>query len=134
MSRRFEWQADAFAAKQLSRDEPGATAVTQESADAMCGALGAVARLNHMNPNARSFRHGSITTRQRRLQRLVGLPLEKLPIDRATRWIKWGIVVGVGIVVAGTVLQSWAESAATRQRIVWPHWMEREQSVMEDAP
>ncbi len=129
VSRRFEWQADAFAAQTLSRDEPGATAVTQESADAMCGALGAVARLNHMNPNARSFRHGSITTRQRRLQRLVGTPLNKLPIDRIARWTKVAIVLGVGIVVAGTILESFVESQS-RQKITWPRWMDRPESTL----
>ncbi len=138
ISRRFEWQADAFAAKQLSRDEPGAAAVTQEAVEAMCGALGTVAALNHMNPGAKSFRHGSISLRQQRLRRLVGVPLDRLPIDRTARWMKGAIVVGLAIVLAGIALEPMAREKQEERWEVrfepsvfiqkWP------QSTLKDAP
>ncbi len=85
ISRRFEWQADAFAAKALSVDESDTEVVTQEAVDAMCGALGSVSQLGHADPRKWSFRHGSIQTRQHRLLALVGMPLHRLPIDRLVR-------------------------------------------------
>ena len=50
VSRRFEWQADAFAAQHLSGFRRGHADVTVslEATAAMVGALGAVARLNHI--------------------------------------------------------------------------------------
>lgn len=84
VSRRFEWQADAFAVQTLSRAGAGleSPAITPEAAGAMIGALDAVADLNGIPRRRRSWRHGSIHTRQTRLRAIVGLPLEKLAIDR----------------------------------------------------
>jgi STE24 endopeptidase len=84
-SRRFEWQADAFAAQHLSA--PGHT-ITEPAVAAMAGALESVARLNHIPRDKFTWRHGSIADRQRRLDRLVGQPIDGLPIDRAVRRIK----------------------------------------------
>src|SRR5690606_39266300 len=65
VSRRFEWQADAFAAADLSRAAASECLVpspqclvSDEAAGAMSGALGAVAALNHVPPRRFSFRHG----------------------------------------------------------------------------
>lgn len=135
VSRRFEWQADAFAVKALSMEEPGATAVTPESVEAMAGALESVARLNHISRERRSFRHGSIAHRQRRLARLVGVPLNRLPIDRTCRWIKAGIVAGVLLVLmavaAEGVITAWLRPGP---RYEIPRWWSTSESRLEDAP
>ncbi len=100
-SRRFEWQADAFAAQHLTGDSP---TVTTEAVEAMAGALESVARLNHIPRRKFTWRHGSIAQRQQKLRALVGLPVDDLPIDREVRRIKLAAVVvlalsvGVGIV------------------------------------
>lgn len=105
VSRRFEWQADAFAAADLSVAVLGAdaTRVTDEAAGTMSRALGAVAALNHVPPGRFSFRHGSIDSRRARLARLVGRPVNGLWIDRQVRLIKLvslvALVAGVGGVV-----------------------------------
>lgn len=104
VSRRFEWQADAFAAKHMSQEQPEyarshpdspAALITHDpanvsdwSANVMIVTLQRVAQLNGVSPRKFSFRHGSIAERQRRLAGLVGRPLNKLPIDRQIRWLK----------------------------------------------
>jgi Zn-dependent protease with chaperone function len=93
VSRRFEWQADAFAAGHLSMEmadrgagEPGI--ITANAASIMIDALQSVADLNGILPTQFSFRHGSIHTRQQHLRRLIGLPITQLPIDRTARRLK----------------------------------------------
>ncbi|MBY0310838.1 MAG: M48 family metalloprotease [Phycisphaerales bacterium] len=117
ISRRFEWQADAFAAQRLSDDsvalgttdafatEPRGQVVTQESVDAMIGALDSVAQLNHIPVRRRSFRHGSIAARQSRLRSLVGLRIGTLPIDRQVRWIKRGVACAVMLTIAAIAIE-----------------------------
>jgi STE24 endopeptidase len=134
ISRRFEWQADAFAAKIVSREDPANKVVTQESVDSMCGALQSVADLNHMPPERRSFRHGSIATRQKRLQRLVGVRLDRLPIDRTCRWIKGGIVTGVLLAVLAISAPGLARSMFDRPHYDYPDWAQTKESRLEDAP
>ena len=96
ISRRFELQADAFAASSLSPEggiiEPAATG-------AMAGALESVAQVNGLDPDRRTWRHGSIRWRQGRLHRLIGLPGDRLPIGRVVHGIK--LVVAVILVVLG---------------------------------
>lgn len=118
ISRRFEWQADAFAARHLSDEPvpsaqadaapggPSAQPVTQEAVDAMVGALDTVARLNHVPIERRSFRHGSIAVRQKKLRSLVGVHIEQLPIDQQVRWIK-RCVVGAILVTIGAIAVEW---------------------------
>ncbi len=103
VSRRFELQADAFAAKDLSRNpppieeslEPGqisedpAPVVTHESVASMIDALETVSTLNGMSPAKFTWRHGTVRGRQAHLASIVGTPLEHLPIDRAVRRMKW---------------------------------------------
>lgn len=117
VSRRMEWQADAYAARVLSELEPveidlaasptieaihnPSGRITPEAAAAVAGALQTVADLNAMNPRARSFRHGSIYTRQRRVLALVGADASRLPIDRTVRRIK--LIAVVALVSSATV-------------------------------
>lgn len=114
VSRRFEQQADAFAAQYLSvvgptsassfvgsgearrLKAPEAALVTPRAVLAMCRALGRVAELNGVNPAAPSWRHGSIRWRQRNLVQLVSAPILGLPVDRVVRWIK---VSGVALLL-----------------------------------
>lgn len=113
VSRRFEQQADAFAAQHLSgrtRATEGRRdmVITAEAVIAMGSALGQVARRNHVPREKFSFRHGSIASRQRRLERLVGTPAHRLPIDGVVRWIKVatgvGVVATIGLSVAAALL------------------------------
>ncbi len=82
VSRRFEWQADAFAARHLTGATP---VVTHDAAEAMSSALARVSRLNGMPERRFTWRHGSIAARRTRLERLIGLPAARLPIDRQAR-------------------------------------------------
>ncbi len=118
ISRRFERQADAFALRHLSLHppeeavasqppvddvdaphapasagegpptQPAESRVTPESVAVMTGALQRVALVNQIDPRRKSWRHGSIAWRQAYLVRLVGKPLDRLPIDRQVRWIQ----------------------------------------------
>lgn len=62
--------------------------VTIGAVNSMVDALGAVARLNSIRPERRSWRHGSIAWRQQYLRSLIGLPIRSLPIDRVIMWLK----------------------------------------------
>lgn len=116
ISRRFEWQADAFAARHLSADSPSdepprqdaVATVTSEAVESMIGALESVATLNHIPVDRRSFRHGSIATRQRKLRALIGRNVRTLPIDRQVCWVKACVAVAValtiGLMITETVL------------------------------
>lgn len=110
VSRRFEWQADAFAAQTLSRSGPSleSPAITPEAASAMIGALDAVADLNGIPRRRRAWRHGSIHARQARLRAIVGRPLEKLPIDRECLWIRIASLVVLAMSVAAVALDQYA--------------------------
>lgn len=93
VSRRFERQADAFAVQHLSgltrRERDGAgLVVLPEAVRTMTSALRTVAQRNFIPLRKRSWRHGSIADRIRRLHALEGRPLLDLPIDREVRIIK----------------------------------------------
>jgi len=112
VSRRFEWQADAFAAMHLSTPgalepvavgepaeggEAGTKAggvITAEAVGAMAGALAAVSQLNNIPLNRGGLRHGSLALRIGKLHALVGVRMDALPIDRTVRRIKWATVGG----------------------------------------
>jgi len=117
VSRRFELQADAFAAKDLSRFQPpleeglpplpASPEVTHESAASMIDALETVSRLNGTPPERFTFRHGTVRGRQAHLASIVGVPLTKLPIDRAVQRLKIATLAAAAIVVlvlVGSVL------------------------------
>ncbi|TVS03674.1 MAG: hypothetical protein EA423_08220 [Phycisphaerales bacterium] len=99
VSRRFEWQADAFAAQHMSGLSTARGAsdpeihIREDAADAMVGALERVAIGNGIAPERRSWRHGSIRRRQRNLEKIVGLPALALPIDRQVRIVKIAIIL-----------------------------------------
>ncbi|MHC5008847.1 MAG: M48 family metallopeptidase [Planctomycetota bacterium] len=101
VSRRFERQADTFAAQHMSRPpqtEGGPpVCVTADAAGIVSSALETIARLNAVEPRRRSWRHGSIAWRQAYLASIVGRSHERLAIDREVRWIK---VVAVVVLVA----------------------------------
>jgi STE24 endopeptidase len=97
VSRRFEFQADAFAAAHLS----GASErITEHGADTMAHALLHVAHINHIPIERWSFRHGSIGGRVERLYRLAGETRGCTPADRRVRLIK----MGLGILTTGMVV------------------------------
>ncbi len=117
VSRRFERQADCFAVAHLaqrhalSRGEvrspvtgqiTPAPSIDAPAIDAMIDALHRVARLNHIPLHARSWRHGSIATRQTHLRALLGRPVDDLPIDRTVNRINFaGLVLVAGLIVLG---------------------------------
>jgi Zn-dependent protease with chaperone function len=103
VSRRFEWQADAFAVQHLSGSRPGrpAVEVSAEAIVAMSSALEVVARLNHIPRHRFSFRHGSIASRQHRLQSLVGRRTDRLKPDRDASIFKAAVAL---IFIASIVL------------------------------
>lgn len=111
VSRRFEWQADAFAVQCLSgafTPEPGTVpTITGEAVGAMNGALSSVADLNGIPRRRFSWRHGSIAVRQRRLGALIGRPAGAVAIDSQVRTIK---IVSAVVLVAGV---AWAIIEAT---------------------
>ena len=102
VSRRFERQADAFAAVHLSRIAPVAAVplVLPEAVEAMRSALGSVAVFNGVDPARRSWRHGSISSRQQQLALITGRPTNELPVDAVVNWIK---VASVVLIIAGIV-------------------------------
>lgn len=105
VSRRFEWQADAFAAKHLSESESGEPRMTHDAAGAMSDALARVSRLNGMPQKKFTWRHGSIATRRRRLAGLVGQRVDRLGIDRHVRTVLvlsvLAFLVGLALTAAG---------------------------------
>lgn len=110
--RRFERQADTFAAQHLSGLGTGAEAsanVTMESVDAMRGALETIAELNTVDPARHSWRHGSIRWRQRYLDSIVGRPVLGLPIDRLVRGLK---IVAAIVLIASLGYEFMASRAA----------------------
>lgn len=107
VSRRFEWQADAFAVQHLSgyhRGSPGPVVLTEEAVDAMSGALESVARLNHIPRERFSWRHGSIASRQRRLRDLVGRRADRLRADRHAGLAKIAAAAGIVAVVVAVAV------------------------------
>ena len=103
VSRRFELQADAAAACDLtfrnrSEDASSAAGVVSEHAvELMSSALGMVATINGLDPNRHTWRHGSIRWRQRRLKEIVGQPIQALPIDVQVRLIKASTLLLLGV-------------------------------------
>ncbi len=101
VSRRFEWQADAFAAQHLSGYRIGGPSVpiSHDAAAIMIGALGQVARLNHIPRHRFTFRHGSIAARQQHLQALIGQPADRLRPDRQARILKLAAAVSMAAAI-----------------------------------
>lgn len=91
ISRRFERQADAFAAVHLS--DSSEDVVTLHSVTLVMNTLESIASLNGAPANRYSWRHGSTAWRCRNLQRLIGCPSSRVPIDRIVSRIKLAIVL-----------------------------------------
>lgn len=112
ISRRFEWQADAFAAQHMSglgesRADAGVGAteepvITGSAALAMSGALRSVSRASGIPSERFTLRHGTIGERRRRLLEMVGEPMERLAIDRSVRRLKTAILIAC-VLAAGLV-------------------------------
>ncbi|MAX24576.1 MAG: hypothetical protein CMJ19_08730 [Phycisphaeraceae bacterium] len=86
LSRRMERQADSFAVAHMAKTH-GHERIEPEDAYAMIQALEEVAVLNHVRPEKKSWRHGSIRWRQDYLKTLVTRCPNQLPIDRLMRWL-----------------------------------------------
>ncbi|MBG80113.1 MAG: hypothetical protein CMJ39_05310 [Phycisphaerae bacterium] len=93
ISRRFEWQADACAVRDLSEDRTSDQVITVEATTAMIGALQSISALNGDDGRRNDWRHGSIRLRCHRLTDLVGRARDSLPIDRVVGRIKITTVV-----------------------------------------
>lgn len=102
VSRRFEWQADAFAVQHLSglRTRGPSVNIHTDAVDTMVAALDAVARLNHIPRAKFSWRHGSIERRIANLLALQSLPARALPIDRTSTRIKLATLALIAAQVA----------------------------------
>ncbi|MFM7259985.1 MAG: M48 family metalloprotease [bacterium] len=92
ISRRFERQADTYAVQLLSA-RAGRSDAAPEAIDAMVGALGSIAFLNHVPKERSSWRHGSIHWRQEYLRGIAGRPHDALSIDRLVRVLCWTALV-----------------------------------------
>jgi len=111
ISRRFERQADAFAAAHRATTATGdpAAPIRAEDAGLVMESLEALTLLNGHATTRRSWRHGATRWRMRHLAALVGRPANRLPIDRTVRAIQLGsllvlagrLVPGVGLPVPG---------------------------------
>ena len=108
VSRRFERQADAFAAACLSDFESSdlqpigdrstprtAAAIDARGVGAMSSALATVSRANGVAAERFTWRHGSIASRRRHLQSLVGVARRAVPIDRVVAMVKVASIVTV---------------------------------------
>ena len=102
VSRRFELQADASAARDLTvrggmSDDSAACMgrLDEQAVLLMCGALESVARINGLNPSRHTWRHGSIRWRQNHLRGSVGSSLEALSIDDVVRRVKFVIIMSM---------------------------------------
>ncbi|MEM7228187.1 MAG: M48 family metallopeptidase [Planctomycetota bacterium] len=97
ISRRFERQADTFAAQHISgmtrQSDEDARAITPAAVHSVAGALGSIAALNAVDPRRSNWRHGSIQWRQEYLHSIAGKPILQLAIDRLVRWVKIGATV-----------------------------------------
>lgn len=105
VSRRFERQADVFAAALVPADS--GTELTDEGVRLFSGALLKVGRLNGIDPARRNFRHGSIKHRLEYLDRLLRSGAGRAPTDRGVRRVKlaiWALLAaGIGAAVASVI-------------------------------
>ncbi len=89
LSRRFERQADVFAAATATGDADAK--LTAEGVARFRDALLKVGRLNGISPSRRNFRHGSIAHRLEYLDRLGRSEAGRSSVDRGIRRIKLAI-------------------------------------------
>ncbi|GAB4387093.1 MAG: hypothetical protein Kow0022_18180 [Phycisphaerales bacterium] len=103
VSRRFERQADAFAARHLSGERRGSppVEVSAWAAHAMASALTVVAEAHDIIVDRPTFRHGSIERRIRTLAEAVGRRSDQLPADRSARRAQRAVLA---LLVAGCAM------------------------------
>lgn len=134
ISRRFERQADAFAAQHLSGvrfakpielPTDRCPVISGPATEAMSEALMTVATVAGMPPDRFSFRHGSIASRRRAVRALACRPALRLPIDRLVARLKLAtallLVVAIGLTAVQIELEKRDREAARRQAI--EEWM-----------
>ncbi len=102
ISRRFEWQADAFAVAHLS---PRAGPIAPEAIAAMSDALETVARLNGMATDKFSWRHGSINRRIALLKALQGSSAGRVRQDQQANRLKLAVSVAILILIGLAMYQ-----------------------------
>ena len=113
MMRRFERQADVFAAAQLSQPLETVSdtvssggVITAHGAQRMIDALGAVALISGVDVERPTWRHGSIAWRQAYLRSAVGERVDQLRIDRIMTLLQIAALVAlVAAVVVYVVLE-----------------------------
>ncbi len=105
LSRRFERQADVFAAAAVTGNANAK--LTAEGAACFSDALLKVGRMNGISPSRRNFRHGSIAHRVEYLDSLARSGADCSTVDRSVRRIKIAIwllaAVGVGVTAISQV-------------------------------
>ncbi len=102
LSRRFERQADVFAAAAVSG--PDAATLTAEGVRSFSEALIDVGQFNGIPLERRNYRHGSIRRRVDYLASLAAAGVGPGPTDRAVRRVKIGIWILLAAGVAAAVL------------------------------
>jgi len=103
LSRRFERQADVFAAASASGEGPAeAPGLSARGVEVFSNALIEVARLNAISLDQRNFRHGSIRGRMGYVSGLLARGAGPAVVDRRVALIKAGIwaLLAVGIALA----------------------------------
>jgi Zn-dependent protease with chaperone function len=98
VSRKFERQADVYAASYISTTQESET-ITHEASGMMSSALSTIANTHHISPLRRDFLHGSIASRQSYLNGVIGSPIASLSINRIVMWIKVFIIASIVLVI-----------------------------------
>lgn len=110
-------ELESHAAAHAAAATDGAPRITIEAVNAMSDALGTIAKLNTIDPKRPSWRHGSITWRQRYLRSLVGQPIDQLRIDQTVRWIKRAAAI---VLLSALAYESYAGWQASSQAPICP--------------
>ncbi|MDW8263652.1 MAG: M48 family metalloprotease, partial [Phycisphaerales bacterium] len=109
-SRRLERQADVYAARVIQQAVDGGSGdprrypVGVEGALALGSALQRAAAINHIPPEARSFRHGSVLSRIGFIQRLAGDPRLTRAFDRSMLALYAALF---GSLIVGSTAAAW---------------------------
>ncbi len=102
LSRRFERQADVFAAATAAGDANAE--LTAEGVTRFNDALLKVGRLNGISPSRKNFRHGSISHRLEYLKELLRSGADRSVVDRGVRRVKLAIWLLAAISVGVTIV------------------------------
>lgn len=110
--RRFERQADVFAARSLpladgqSAEPVGRTFVKSPGAALVCEALRHVAIINNISITANEWLHGSLASRMAFLRQISDDPVRTWRFDRLMRHLRWVIVAVLIVTLLWTVWNS----------------------------